>query len=59
MIFNVIGLIICSAILTGGIFYLVKEKHDKEAVKIYGTISVIGGILFIIMLLKNIFAFLG
>ena len=59
MIFNAVGLVIGLAVLIAGIFYTVKEKDDKESVKIYGTISVVGGIIFVVMLLKSIFAILG
>ena len=58
MIFNIAGLIIGLMILIAGVFYLIKEKNDKESVKIYGIISVVGGIFFISMLLKTIFEFL-
>ena len=59
MIFNVAGLVIGLAILIAGVFYLIKEKNDKESVKIYGTISAVGGVIFVAMLLKNIFAIFG
>lgn len=59
MIFNAVGLVIGLAILFAGVFYLIREKNDKKSVKIYGTVIVIGGILFIAMLFKNIFMFLG
>lgn len=59
MIFNAVGLVIGLAILFAGVFYLIKEKNDKESVKIYGTVTAAGGILFIAMLIKNIFMFLG
>ena len=59
MIFNLIGLIIGLAILIAGVFYLIKEKDDKESAKIYGIISAVGGIIFIVMLMKNIFAIWG
>lgn len=56
MIFNVICIIIGLAVLVAGIFYLVKEKNDKESVKIYSTVSIIGGLIFIFVLLKSIFS---
>ena len=59
MIFNIIGLVIGLAVLIAGVFYLVKEKNDKESVKIYGTISAAGAVIFIVMLIKSIFAVLG
>lgn len=42
-----------------GAFYLIREKHDKESVKIYGIISAVGGVIFVAMLLKSIFAGIG
>ena len=59
IIFNAAGLVIGLAILIAGIFYLVKEKNDKESVKIYSIISTVGGVIFVAMLLKNIFEILG
>lgn len=59
MIFNVVGLVIGLAILIAGVFYLIKEKNDKESVKIYGTISAVGGVIFVATLLNVIFAILG
>lgn len=59
MIFNIIGLVIGLAVLIAGVFYLVKEKNDKESVKIYGIISAVGAVIFIVMLIKSIFAVLG
>ena len=37
-----------------GVYYLIKEKQDKESVKIYGIISGVGGVIFIGMLVKLI-----
>lgn len=59
MIFNIAGLVIGLAILAAGAFYLIREKHDKESVKIYGVISAVGGVIFVAMLLKSIFAIWG
>lgn len=42
MIFNVIGILIGILILGAGIYYLVKEKEDRESRKIY-TITIIAG----------------
>ena len=59
MIFNIAGLVIGLAILAAGVFYLIKEKYDKESVKIYSIISAVGGVIFVVMLLKSIFAIWG
>lgn len=55
MIFNIIGLIIGIMILAAGIYYLVKEKEDKESKKIYSITSGIGAIIVISLILKMVF----
>jgi len=52
MIFNVIGLAIGIMILGAGIYYLVKEKDDKESRKIYSITSVVGAVIILILILK-------
>ena len=42
MIFNIIGFVIGILILIAGIYYLVKEKADKESRKIYGITTAAG-----------------
>lgn len=54
MIISIIGMLIGALIIGAGIYYLVKEKHDKESKKIYSIISGIGGVIFIAMLVKLI-----
>lgn len=54
MIISIIGMLIGALIIGAGIYYLVKEKRDKDSVKIYGVISGIGGVIFISMLVKLI-----
>lgn len=44
MAITIIGIIIGAMILGAGIYYLVKEKADKEARKIY-TITTVAGVL--------------
>lgn len=41
---KIIGMIIGLLIAVGGLYYLIKEKEDKEARKIY-TIALIAGIV--------------
>lgn len=55
MIIDIIGLIIGIPVLGAGIFYLHKEKNDKESRKIYTIISVIGGVIAVVCLLLLIF----
>ena len=45
MLVKIIGLIIGVLVLGAGIYYLVKEKHDKESKKIYTIVSLIGGVI--------------
>lgn len=52
MIFNVVGLLIGIMILAGGIYYLVKEKADKESRVIYGIAAAGGLILAVFMLIR-------
>ena len=35
---------------------LIKERNDKESRKVYGTISSIGGVIFVVMLTLTILA---
>ena len=54
MIISIIGMLIGALVAGAGIYYLVKEKKDKESAKIYGIISGVGGVIFIGMLVKLI-----
>ena len=56
MAIKIIGLIIGILVLGTGIYYLVKEKDDKESKKIYTIISVIGGVIAVVCTLLLIFA---
>ena len=54
MIISIIGMLIGALVAGVGVYYLMKEKRDKESVKIYGIISGVGGVIFIAMLVKLI-----
>lgn len=54
MVVPMIGMLIGALVTGAGIYYLLKEKRDKESVKIYGVISGIGGVIFVAMLAKLI-----
>lgn len=56
MAIKIIGLIIGILVLGTGIYYLVKEKDDKESKKIYTIISVIGSVIAVVCTLLLIFA---
>lgn len=44
---GILGAIIGFTVTAVGIYYLIKEKNDKESVKIYSVISGIGLLVFI------------
>ena len=54
MVISIIGMVIGAMIVVCGLYNLFKEKQDKESLKIYGIISGIGGIIFVVMLVKLI-----
>lgn len=56
MVINIIGTVIGALVLAAGIYYLRKEKGDPESRKIYGIVSAVGGVLFIVMLVRLILA---
>ncbi len=58
MTVKIIGAVIGALILGFGLYYLIKEKNDPESRKIYGIISAIGGLLFIIMLILTVLTIL-
>ncbi|MBN7772336.1 hypothetical protein [Clostridium aminobutyricum] len=45
MIITIITLLVGLMILGGGIYYLLKEKEDKEARKIYSITTAVGVII--------------
>ncbi|HAX83675.1 MAG TPA: hypothetical protein DCY15_04120 [Ruminococcaceae bacterium] len=54
MVVSIIGMVIGILVAIVGIYYLVKEKDDKESKKIYGIISGVGAAVFVGMLIKLI-----
>ncbi len=48
MIIKILGAVIGLLVLVAGIYYLVKEKNDKDSKKIYSIISIIGAVLLIV-----------
>lgn len=54
MIFNIVGLVIGLLILGAGIYYLAKEKEDKESRKIYSVTTLVGSVITVIMIVKMI-----
>lgn len=55
-VFTIIGLLIGAAIAGAGIYYLIKEKNDKDSKKIYGTFTRIGLAIVIGVVIKIIVA---
>ncbi len=45
MTVKIIGIVIGVLILAAGIYYLVKEKHDRESRKIYAVVSAVGAVI--------------
>lgn len=56
MAITIIGIIIGAMILGAGIYYLVKEKADKEARKIYPITTVAGALILAGAILKLVLA---
>ncbi len=54
MVVSIVGAVIGALIAAFGLYYLVKEWKDPEAKKIYGIVSGIGGVIFIVMVIKLI-----
>lgn len=54
MVVSIIGSVIGILVAVVGIYYLVKEKDDKESRKIYGIISGAGAAVFIGMVIRLI-----
>lgn len=59
MIFNIVALLIGLMILGAGIYYLMKEKEDKESRKIYGITILVGAVITVIILAKIIMQILS
>lgn len=52
---TIIGLLIGILVFGAGVYYLVKEKEDKEAKKIYTVTAVIGLIIAVVAVLRIVF----
>lgn len=52
MIISIIGMVIGILMAAAGVFYLLKEKNDKDSRKIYGSITGIGVVVFAGALIK-------
>ncbi len=56
MIGTIVALVVALAVLCGGLYYLLKEKKDKESRKIYGIVSAIGAVALVVIVIKIIVA---
>ena len=54
MLIRILGTLIGAALLVAGLVYLHMEKADPESRKIYTVVSIIGGVIFAVMLLLTI-----
>lgn len=54
MVLSIIGIIIGVMVLAAGIYYLKKEKEDKESKKIYTIAAVAGAVITAAMIIKLI-----
>lgn len=54
MIFNIIALIIGVMIFGAGIYYLIKEKDDRESKKIYAITTAAGAVIIAGFIIKMI-----
>lgn len=52
MIISIVGMIIGILMAAAGVFYLLKEKNDKDSRKIYGSIAGLGVVVFAGALIK-------
>ena len=52
IIVTIIGLLIGTAVACAGIYYLVKEKNDRESRKIYTIVTCIGIVIILALILK-------
>ena len=48
MILSILGIVIGFFILVAGVYYLIKEKDDKESGKIYGTAVTAGLVVMVV-----------
>lgn len=51
MYFTIFMIIAGFCLLSAGLHFFIKEKHDKDSRKVYGTMSLIGAII----ILANVF----
>ncbi len=52
IIFATIALLFGAAILGGGLYYLAKEKEDRESRKIYAITAAVGAVIVIGMVIR-------
>ena len=56
MVIRIIGTVIGAAVLAAGLYYRSKDKDDAESRRIYGVVSIVGGVVFAGMLALTIAA---
>ena len=56
MIISLVLLAIGVLVLTAGMYYLIKERGDQEARKIYWITALVGAVLILGIVIKHLFA---
>ena len=56
MIGTIVALIVGHAVLCGGIYYLVKEKNDRESRKIYSVVTAAGAVIIAFVVVRILVA---
>jgi hypothetical protein len=56
VIFIIVGLLVGISLIGAGVYYLLKERGDKDSLKIYGTFAAVGTVITIGMVIKIIVA---
>lgn len=53
---TVVGLVIGVMILCGGLYFLTKNRADAESKRVYGTISAVGAVIVLGLVIKVLVA---
>lgn len=56
ILLTILGLVVGLALIVSGFYYLMKEKDDRDSVKVYRTFVIIGVVVTIATVIKIIVA---